>query len=143
MGSEPQEIVGMRVEDLNGSDFFRGIAIPAVEFIGDEGYMEFRQMGVSLVLPDGVAVSSVHLHADNHDGYVAYRGDMPRCIGFFMGRNRVRESLGKPIQSGGGKKVPILGYIPEWDKFSFGSNVLHVEYSHGNMSIRLVTISAS
>lgn len=143
MESAIQKIVGMRAEDLQGSEIFRDIPVPPVEIIGDEGYMEFRHMGVSLVLPDGVLISSVHLHGDGHDGYVPYRGDIPGGIGFFMGRNRVRESLGSPIQSGGGKKVPMLGYIPEWDKFSVDSKILHVEYSLDNMSIRLVTISAS
>jgi hypothetical protein len=137
-----EELLGKSYADLCCAPALRGANIPPLERIDDESYVSIHPLGISLVLADNVSVSTIQLHSEGHENYSGYSGTLPDGISFSMGRERLRALLGEPSRSGEETVLPILGKKPPWDSFHLGRLHVHVEYSPGNNSIRLVSLSA-
>jgi hypothetical protein len=83
----------------------------------------------------------VHLYSDGHEGFSQYAGPLPGGISFSTDRAEVRRRLGVPDRSGEETVMPILGKMPPWDTFHVDNLRVHVEYTPGVKSIRLVTVN--
>jgi hypothetical protein len=138
-----EELLGKSYADLRYAPALRGANIPPLERIDDESYVSIHPLGISLVLADNVSVSTIQLHSEGHENYSGYFGTLPDGISFSMGRERIRALLGEPSRSGEETVLPILGKKPPWDSFHLGRLHVHVEYSPGNNSIQLVSLSAN
>jgi len=134
-------LVGKSIHEIKCVDIFHGVEMPNLEFIGDEAYLEFKTLGISMVLFDGETVSAVQLHGEGHEGYSEFLGEIPSGITFQTSRDRVRDTLGKPLESGDGGRVLLLGFRPPWDAYLINGQRLHFEYKDDSESIQLVTIT--
>jgi hypothetical protein len=141
MKNKIEFVLGKKVKEIQDTADFRGVSVPVPELIGDEYYIEIPSIGVSMVLPDGETVTAIHLHAENHEGYSQYQGEIPTGILFSMSREQVRKILGAPIQYSDGRKVLLLGERPAWDAYIINDLKIHFEYAENTDSIGLVTLS--
>lgn len=136
-----QSLLGKKLHEIPEKKFFLDVQIPEPERIGDESYVEFPSLGISMVLPDGETISAIQLHGEGHEGYSQFSGEIHSEITFQMSRDQIREYLGSPVQHGDGGKVVFLGDKPAWDAYSIDGHRFHFEYTRDNKSIQLVTIS--
>ncbi|MEN2425423.1 hypothetical protein [Chromobacterium vaccinii] len=138
---KPIDLLGHSYSHLVNSKAFSPFNPSAPERIGEESYVEIFEVGVSLVLPDGVIVETVHLHSQGHEGYIQFGGELPDGLSFDMDRQHVRSLLGEPYAYSDGVEVIILGKKPAWDAYKRNGYHLHVEYSDDRSSIRLITLN--
>lgn len=71
-------------------------------------YVSFPPLGIGLVLGEDERVKAVHLHANGHEGYKGFRGEIPGGLDFGMSEE-VRRRLGKPESQSAGEMIPGLG----------------------------------
>jgi hypothetical protein len=135
-----EDLLGKSYAELSRVPVLRGASILPTEQIDDRSYVSLRPMGISLVL-DNRTVSAVHLYSDGHEGFSQYAGPLPGGISFSTDRAEVRRRLGVPDRSGEETVMPILGKMPPWDTFHVDNLRVHVEYTPGVKSIRLVTVN--
>lgn len=138
-----QSLLGKKPHEIRDTRIFLGVQMPDPERIGDESYIEFPSLGISMVLPDGETISAIQLHGEGHEGYSQFSGEIHAEITFQMSRYQIRGYLGSPVQHGDGGKVVFLGDKPAWDAYSIDGHRFHFEYAKDNKSIQLVTISSA
>jgi hypothetical protein len=111
-----------------------------VEEIDGRIYGEARRSGLSFVVGEDGRIRTVHLHAEGHEGYSGYVGEIPRGVRFDMSRAEVRSILGSPDASGEARLIEHYGEGPAWDRFDLVGAQMHVEYVKDLRSIQLVTL---
>lgn len=140
MSAMIQSLLGKDLSEIARFPLFRDVEIPELEMIGNEGYIEFQSLGVAMVVSEENVISAVHLYSEGHEGYSRFAGAVPAGASFSMSRDEARGLLGKPVESGDGGIVMLLGYRPAWDAFHVDGQRLHFEYSEDKTSVRLITI---
>jgi hypothetical protein len=111
-----------------------------LETIDGRLYGEAVRSGLSFIVGGDGRVRTVHLHAEGHEGYVGFAGELPEGIRFDMSRAEVRSILGSPGASGEPRAVDFYGEAPAWDRFVLETAQVHVEYGPDQNSIQLVTL---
>jgi hypothetical protein len=109
------------------------------ETIERRRYGEAPSLGLSFVFDDGGRVDTVHLHAEGHDGYAAYHGEMPLGVRFGASRDDVHAARGAPATSGSVPPIAQPGPDRTWDRFDLADMQLNVQYS-GAGAVHLVTL---
>jgi hypothetical protein len=136
-----KELLGKRYTELKSVELF-GTRVPLSEEIEGQSYVDFREAGVSVVLPDNETIGAVHLHSAGHEGFRGYAGPLPRGLKFAMSRKAVRALFGEPEASHDEQTVPVLGWKSAWDSFVVDSVRIHIAYSRGGSErIELVTLT--
>ncbi len=121
---------------------FLGAAIAGLDRSSDVSYVEFKTAGLEVVLgaavravpaseiadPQELRLIAFHLHRAGHEGYSAYRGELPGGAALEDEEWTVLRKLGAPASSGGGvRAVQPGGWIPYWIKYQIGSNALRFQ----------------
>ena len=112
-----------------------------IERIGDQSVVEFPSRGFSLILPDHEHIGAVHLHAQGHEDYTRFAGEMPGGIQFSDTRAIVRQRMGTPARSGEAKTVPVLGKVPPYDIYIVGKTTVRVQYDFDEARVLLITLT--
>src|SRR3954454_12761568 len=132
LGTEPSQ---MHLDSL-ASAFKEA---PNISSISDDTYVSFEKSGFSLLIRDNGRLAAVHLYLEPEPPFFAYSHDFPLGMSPDAGRKEVRSLLGNPSKSGSLGRG-LLGITPPWDRFSFPSRSVHVQYSSDATRIELVTI---
>ena len=114
---------------------------PIVSSISDDTYVSFEKNGFSLLIRDNGRLATVHLYLEPDSPFSAYAHDLPFGMSPDASREEIRSMLGEPSKSGTLGRG-LLGVTPPWDRFSFPSRSVHVQYSTDATRIELVTIMA-
>lgn len=132
-------LLGHTVDTLRGSPFVD--RSDDIEWIGDRGYLNLRDRGLSLVLDEDRRVLAVQLYGAGQDGFAEWSGPMPASLSFSAGRTAFRARLGDPVRSAGVRVAPILGARPAWDLFRWEFGLLNVQYEvDPEAGVRLVSL---
>ena len=136
-----KDVLGKHYMELKSFALFEG-SVPAPEEIENQNYIDFPEVGVSVVLPDKVTVGAIHLHSPGHENFRGYTGSLPHGLKFNMSRSAVRALLGNPEASREEQSVPVLGWKSAWDNFVVEGFRIHVAYLRGGAEgIELVTLT--
>jgi hypothetical protein len=132
LSDELKSLLGSPLEEVMRGRFSSSLAAsPPVK----------KQAGIEFATKTYCLISSIFLHSDGDDGFRGYEGELPGRLEFGDPQAIVREKLGTPENSGGGKFSPLFKkQMPKWDRYDFGSFSLHVEYAEGESSIRRLTL---
>ena len=118
-----------------------------IERYAYQGFVEFRDRGISLMFkeaphvsgsigmtdPATLHVSAIHLHQAEHEGYSEYSGGLPRGVAFGDSEEVVRRKLGEPSATGGGGVSSVLKKpIPRWLRYSTGDAILQLQLDTSN-----------
>ncbi len=114
---------------------------PIVSSISEDTYISFEKNGFSLLVRDSGRVAAIHLYLIPEPPFSAYSHDLPLGMNPDASREEIRSLLGNPSKSGALGKG-LLGITPPWDRFSFPSRSVHVQYSSDATKIELVTVMA-
>ena len=132
LSDELKSLLGSPVEEVTKGRFSTCLAAnPTVK----------KQAGIEFAAKQYCLINSIFLHANGDDGFRGYEGELPGGLDFADPQAMVREKLGTPDNSGGGKFSPLFKkQMPMWDCYDYGSFSLHLEYAEGECSIRRLTL---
>ena len=106
------------------------------------GFVEFKRAGVSVMFKEGqrvvplrelrdpqtLYVAAFHFHAQNHEGYAGYQGDLPNGVALGDSENEIVSKLGPPSATGGGGVSSVLKKsIAYWLRYSLDDAVLQFQ----------------
>jgi hypothetical protein len=129
------------VEDLLGkplsevTQFVGG----TLEQIGDRGYLNATETGLSFVIDDNRAIA-VHLYGGEKEGFKRFPFSLPLGVTFDMSRESLRSHLGTPEESRDAGQRLMLGVKPAWDRFIGDRIKLRAEYSKDLNSVQMFTV---
>jgi hypothetical protein len=138
--TDAEALIGRRIDDVAWS-VVTSAGVPAVEEIDGRIYVQLPSAGLSAVADEHAVIFAVQLHAEDREGYVEFRGDLPRGLRFDMSRDAARAHLGPPTSSGEGADIHPFGRTTAWDRWDFpDAPAVHCEYGHDDASIRMVSL---
>src|SRR3954466_13658916 len=77
-----KDVLGKHYMELKSFALFGG-SVPALEEIENQNYIDFPEVGVSVVLPDKVTVGAIHLHSPGHENFRGYTGSPPHGLALY------------------------------------------------------------
>jgi hypothetical protein len=143
-------VVGRHLDEFRAR--FRGgnFKVPAFNGEGDEEYgrnryLEFPELGISIILDDAniaIAIQLYSAHTDP-DEYREYEGILPGDLNFQSSRADARVFFGLPIrQSQGGPGTGLMGADgAPWDLFRTQSWDVNITYGRDLGSIWFMSVS--
>jgi hypothetical protein len=141
MHNDFASVLGMRLDDLAESGLLRSSnEPPKTELIEDRFHMEVPASGIAFIADLDGRVTTIQFHAEGHQGYKGFVGELPEGISFADDRQTIHSRLGRPSASGGGTVIHFLGKVPMWDRFDTPSHSLHVQYVAGEGAVNLVSL---
>lgn len=125
----PLELIGRDYAQMNWAEM--GLSPPTVEEIEGTIYIEFPNEGFDAVADLAGKITTVHLHAQGHEGYSGYHGVLPNGIRFGASRDELRARLGPPDASGEASFIHPFGPTPPWDRWNKGPYTVHCQFPDG------------
>jgi hypothetical protein len=108
--------------------------------IGDYDFFN-RQKGIDLTIREDLTVRAIHFYSGLQQGVDQFVDELPFRLKFSLSRQETRQLLGPPGKTGGGDYYSILyGTTPPWDKYSYDSYYLHLQFLADMQSMDLITV---
>lgn len=145
-----KNVIGRNVKDFRKSFRDGKFDLPPKYFEGDEEwgwnrYLEFPELGVSIVLDESDRATALQLYSVNTDPpeYHEYQGDLIGGLNFTSNKDDVRKILGCPVrESDGGLGTGLKGTIgAPWDLFRTLLWDINITYNGDGDSINFISIS--
>lgn len=102
-------------------------------------YLIGHAAGYDLVC-EGGRVSSAHIFLEPEDGFESFAGGLPEDLPRTATREEVRRRFGGPERSGEAFSSRLLGRQGAWDRFPFGTLLIHFQYGEPDDRIRRITL---
>jgi len=137
MSEQLQELLGQSESELLGSTFFRSMSDSAERTEYDDAvYYEFPTEGLEFVIyTEEAQVVSAIITCES------YRRPLPFSLRGEMSSSEVREVLGSPSCSGGGKgEEDALGPVSPWERYEWEQLAMNVTYEADRESIKTVCL---
>jgi hypothetical protein len=136
MSTEWQELLSKSVDDALKDPLFVSLGgKPKKKRSGGTYSVVIKEKGFEFAGDLEDMVRGMFFHGENHDGFHAFRPPLPNGLKFNNSRSLVRNMLGKPNSSAGGKVDPVFGKIPTSDRYELGPYRLTVSFSDDEESI--------
>lgn len=97
-------------------------------------YIEFKKAGFCLYFESNKLNSIFFYSLYNEDGYVEYRGTLPKNIDFSQSKAEVIELLGRPHEEGRGSGNK------NWIKYVSDKYFIHLSFTKDSNRIQVITI---
>lgn len=137
MKLQPVNTLGKSLEELKDH---LGISETGelTDVLGDGELWVYRKSGLAARLSDG-CVTTVYLYSDGYDGFAGFQGDTGG-IRLDSSKQVIRFKLGYPTRHREGEFEPVLGTIPNFDRYDYEDHSLHFQYDEAGKQLRMLTI---
>lgn len=107
---------------------------------GKTTFYKFGRAGVEIGWRER-KLHHIHFFVQAENGYECYGGPMAYDFNFDSIESTIVAALGLPFSSGGGKNMPLLGYMHKWLKYENELYSVRFEFSQDG-SLRKVSLSS-
>lgn len=105
---------------------------------GCDEHWVFRKSGLAAKLTNG-HVTSVFLYSDGYEGFAGFQGDTGG-IRLDSSKQVIRFKFGYPTRHREGQTAPVLGTVPNFDRYDYEDYSLHFQYDETGARMRMLTI---
>ena len=138
-----RKLLGLSIENDEVRACF-GSAIASLTRDEYYGAVEFKNEGVEVVLKEApwvlspkevinaeiLHVAAFLLHGESHEGYHAFKGELPLAVAFGDTLEYIERTLGVPEKAGGGEFSKLFrSDVPQWIRYWQADHFIRFQFS--------------
>ena len=110
--------------------------------LGQTKYYSFTHSGIEIGFRKNV-LNHIHFYFTKNEGYDDYKGKLISNICKGWNEEKIRNVLGTPSLTGGGKEDVLLGYINRWIKYEKDNYALHFQFNQNDKLSRVTLMKSN